>query len=154
MLKIKLPKQLPPIEDILRGLRNVSVLRLSCGDKFLITKSANPDWMVEEIKKTYHKYLDKDAGIYETNLFFPLLKYSYTHEFPIIVVEVLFTSTDGYKVLKYELEQLIQHFGTKDCLNTNNVPHIPKTVRAAKGSNWLTENQALNFRKLLTKYDY
>jgi hypothetical protein len=153
MLKIKLPKVLPPIEDHM-GRRNISVLRLGCGDKFLITKSANPEWMVKEIVTTYNKYLKKDSGIYETNLFFPLLKYSYTHEFPIIVVEVLFTSTDGYQVLKFELEQLIQHFGTKDCLNANNIPHIPKTVLAAKGSNWLTQNQALNFRKLLTKYNY
>lgn len=153
MLKIKLPKVLPPIEDYM-GRRNISILRLGCGDKFLITKSANPEWMVKEIVTTYNKYLKKDSGIYETNLFFSLLKYSYTHEHPIIVVEVLFTSTDGYQVLKFELEQLVQHFGSKDCLNTNNIPHIPKTVLAAKGSNWLTQNQALNFRKLLTKYNY
>lgn len=153
MLKIKLPTTLPPIEDH-TGRRNISILRLGCGDKFLITKSANPEWMVKEIVTTYNKYLKKDSGIYETNLFFSLLKYSYTHEYPIIVVEVLFTSTDGYQVLKFELEQLVQHFGSSNCLNTNNIPHIPKTVLAAKGSNWLTQNQALNFRKLLTKYNY
>lgn len=153
ILTIKMPKVMPPVEDY-RGLRNISVLRLGCGDKFLITKSANPTWMIGEIKTTYSKYLKKDLGIYETNLFFPLLKYSYTHEFPIIVVEILFTSTDGYQVLKFELEQLMQHFGSKECLNTNNIPHIPKTVMAAKGSNWLTQNQGLNFRKLLTKFTY
>ena len=153
MINILLPKTLPPVEDYM-GRRQISVLKLSCGDKFLITKSSNPTWMVDEIKKTYNKYLDKDSGIYVTNLFYPLLKYMYKEQIHTVKVEVLFTSIDGYAVLKYELEQLIANFGTKDCLNENNIPHIPKTVLQAKGSNWLTQNQALNFRKLLSKYTY
>jgi hypothetical protein len=69
-------------------------------------------------------------------------------------VEVLFTTINGYEALKYELSLLEEWFGKKECLNKNNIPHIPKTIMAKKGANWLTQNQALNFRKLLTKYDY
>lgn len=151
MIQIKLPTTLPPIEDH-AGMRNISILRLSCGDKFMIVKSANPNWMIEEIKKVHNKYLD--SGIYESNMFYPLVKYAYAKDLHIVNVEVLFTSTDGYKVLKFELNQLEQYFGTPDCLNENNIPHIPKTKLASKGSNWLTQNQALNFRKLLSKYVY
>jgi hypothetical protein len=151
MIQIKMLSNLLPIEDEM-GRRNISILQLSCGNKFIITKSANPEWMVKELKKSNHKYLDK--GLYETNLFYPLIAHAYKNNLHIVKVEVLFTSTDGYKVLKFELNQLEMHFGKPDCLNLNNIPYIPKTVLAAKGSNWLTQNQALNFRKLLTKYDY
>lgn len=150
MLNIKLPRELPAIE--VKGKRNVSIIRISCGDKFYIAKTVNLEWVVKEIKKVYGKY--HRAGILETNLFYPLVKYVYTRDIHVIKMEVLFTSTNGYFVLKYELEQLMEHFGKKDCLNLNNIPHIPKTEVAVKGSNWLTMNQSLNFRKLLTKYRY
>lgn len=150
-LTVLLPKVVPPIEDV-SGFRNVSILHISCGEKFYIAKTANVSWMIDEIRSVYRKYLDK--GVLETNLFYPLVKYMYSKTIDTIRIEVLFISTDGYKVLKFELEQLEQHFGTKNCLNLNNVPHIPKTKLAKKGSNWLTQNEALNFRKLLTKYNY
>lgn len=151
MLQIKLPNQLPPLESKDKK-RNVSVLKITCEDKFYIAKTVNPEWMVEEIKTVYGKYLR--GGVLETNLFFPLVRYIYKHEIHKITVEVLLTTTNGYQALKYELEQLMKCFGRPECLNLNNIPHIPKTVVAKKGSSWLTQNQALNFRKLLTKFKY
>lgn len=151
MLNIKLPDSIPALE--VKGNRNISILRISCGDKFYIAKTANPEWVVKEIKSTYARYVHK-GGIPENNLFYPLLKHAWSNDISKMRIEILFTSTNGYQVLKYELEQLMQYFGTKDCLNHNNIPHIPKTVSMLKGSNWLTQNQALNFRKLLTKYNY
>lgn len=150
-LTVLLPKAVPPIENEM-GFRNVSIIQISCGEKFYIAKTANISWMIEEIKSVYRKYLDK--GVLETNLFYPLVKYIYSKTIDILRVDVLFTSTDGYQVLKFELDQLAQHFGTKNCLNINNVPHIPKTKLAKKGSNWLTQNESLNYRKLLKKYNY
>lgn len=152
MLQIKLPNELPPLEDKKTKKRNVSILKITCEDKFYIAKTVNPQWMVEEIKTVYGKYLRN--GVLETNLFYPLVKYIYKHEAHKIKVEVLLTTTNGYTALKFELEQLIEHFGKPQCLNRNNVPHIPKTEVAKKGSNWLTQNQALNFRKLLIKYEF
>lgn len=152
MLQIKLPKELPPLEDKATKKRNISILKITCEDKFYIAKTVNPAWMVEEIKNVYGKY--QRNGVLETNLFFPLVKYIYRHEIHKIKVEVLLTTTNGYQALKFELEQLIQHFGKPQCLNRNNIPHIPKTEVAKKGSGWLTMNQSLNFRKLLTKYKF
>lgn len=150
-LTVLLPKTIPPIENEF-GFRNVSILMLTCGEKYYIAKTANPSWMIEEIKTSYGRYM-KDL-LPKDNLFYPLINFMYKQDNHTVKVEVLFTSTDGYHVLKFELDQLIQHFGTKNCLNKNNVPHIPKTKRAKKGSNWLTVNQELNFRRLLTKYQY
>lgn len=152
MLQIKLPKELPPLEDKKTKKRNVSILKITCEDKFYIAKTINPEWMVEEIKTVYGKY--QRRGVLETNLFFPLVKYIYRHEIHKIKVEVLLTTTNGYQALKFELEQLMQYFGKPACLNQNNIPHIPKTEVAKKGSGWLTMNQSLNFRKLLTKYEF
>jgi hypothetical protein len=151
MLTVLLPKEIPPFENEL-GQRNKYVLRLSCGEKFYIAKTINYSWMIEEIKKTYSKYLK--VGIPENNLFYPLIRHLYKHEISTIKVEVLFASTNGYQVLKFELQQLADHFGKKDCLNQNNIPHIPKSMRAKKGSNWLSVNEELNFRKLLKNYSY
>lgn len=150
-LQIKLPKDLPSLLDK-SGKPNVNILKITCEDKFYIAKTINIEWMIGEIKKCYGKYLR--GGIYETNLFYPLIRYIYSHEIHKMKVEVLLTTTNGYNALKFELQQLEEWFGKKECLNKNNIPHIPKTVVAKTGANWLTQNQALNFRKLLTKYDY
>jgi len=151
MLQIKLPKQIPPFVDK-NGNRNISIVKITCEDKFYIAKTVNIEWLIKELKSVYGKF--HRLGIYETNLFYPLVKYVYTHDIHKINIDILFTSTNGYHALKYELEQLIKWFGKKECLNQNNIPHIPKTVVAKKGSSWLTQNQALNFRKLLTKYEF
>lgn len=151
MLKIKLPSKLPELLDD-NGSPKVNILKIICEDKFYIAKTINIPWMVKELQKNYGKYLR--GGIYETSLFYPLVKYIYSHEAHKLKIEVLFTTTNGYEALKYELGLLEEWFGKKQCLNKNNIPYIPKTVVAKKGSNWLTQNQALNFRKLLTKYEF
>lgn len=151
MLRIKMPKTIPPLEDK-TGARNISILKITIREKFMFFKTVNVEWMVEEIKTVYGKYLRN--GVLETNLFFPLVKYIHKNEVHDIKIEILLTTTDGYQALKFELEQLMKWFGKPECLNINNVPHIPKTVVAKKGSGWLTQNQALNFRKLLTRYNY
>lgn len=151
MLQIKEPKELPALADK-KGNRNISILKITCEDKFYIAKTVNITWLIEEIKTVYGKYLR--GGVLETNLLYPLVKYVYRHEIHKIKIEVLFTTINGYQALKFELEHLMQWFGKRECLNKNNIPHIPKTVYAKKGSNWLTQNQALNFHKLLTKYEF
>ena len=143
MITFKLPIDIPTQK---------SVFKLSIGDKFYIGKTSNLLFIKSEIQTVYGKYLR--GGVLESNLFYPVVKELHKYEKPILFIEILFESDNGYSVLKYELEQLEEHFCSKNCLNKNNIPHIPKTVVAKKGSNWLTQNEALNFRKLLTKYEY
>lgn len=143
MITFKLPKELPS---------TVCVFQITIADKYYIGKSSNLLFVKNEIQSTYGKYNRK--GLLETNLFYPIAKEIHKHEKPLVDIKVLFASSNGYDVLKFELQQLSEHFGKQGCLNLNNIPHIPKTVVAKKGSNWLTQNQALNFRKLLTKYNY
>lgn len=143
MIKFKLPSVIPS---------NVSIIKISCDDKFYIAKTSNILWIEKELQSTFGKYLR--IGIPETNLYYPIVRLLYKQEKPKLVIDVLFSSDNGYDVLKFELQMLMEWFGTKDCLNKNNIPHIPKTTVAKKGSSWLTQNQALNFRKLLTKFKY
>ena len=159
MLKVTLPKELPPLLDK-SGARNISVIQIICEGKFLITKTVGlsyledftDPWLVKELKSVYGKY--QRGGIAETNLYYPLIRLAYKMEHPKLKIEVLYTTTDGYEALKYELTLLEQWFGKPECLNRNNIPYIPKTTHAKKGSNWLTQNQMLNFRKLLKKYEF
>ena len=151
MIKVVMPKEVPPIENEY-GIRNKSVIQFVIGDKFLITKTVNPEWTIEELKRTFGKYLR--GGISEANMFYPLVKYLYKQESKAVRVDFLFTSTSGYEVLKKELELLVEHFGSKGCLNPNNVPYVPKTTAQHKGSDWLTPNEMMNFSKLLKKYEY
>lgn len=132
--------------------KRVFVLKISCNGKFLIFKATSIEWVQVEISKVYGKY--QRGGILETNLMYPFVKWVHKQDRKKILIEVIFASNNGYEVLKFELNQLIEHFGRPECLNANNVPHIPKTEVAKKGSGWLTQNEALNFRKLLTKYNY
>lgn len=154
MLNVKMPTNLPPLLDADRNA-NISILKISCEDKFYIAKTINIEWMIGEIRKVYGKYARQSTNTdFSKNLYFPLVKHIYMHDIHRLKVEVLFTTINGYEALKYELGQLEEWFGKKECLNKNNIPHIPKTIMAKTGANWLTQNQALNFRKLLTKYEY
>lgn len=148
MITVLLPAEVPPIENEL-GMRNKSVIQITAGEKYLITKSVNIPWTVEEIKSTYGKYMR--GGILESNLFYDLVRHIHKSEDGRVKIDILFTSTDGYQVLKKELELLRQHYGKKGCMNKNDVPYIPKTTAAKKGSNWLSPNQFLNFMKLIKK---
>ena len=143
MINFKLPKDIPSTR---------CVFKLTVGEKFYIGKASNILFIKTEIQKVYGKYLR--GGITEDNLFYPVVKELHKQDKPTLELEVMYQSDNGYNLLKHELEQLEEYFGTKNCLNKNNIPHIPKTVAMKKGSNWLTQNEALNFRKLLTKYEY
>jgi hypothetical protein len=143
MLNIKLPKVIP---------NTVCVFKILIGEHFYIGKSSNLNFVKSEIQNTYGKYLRN--GISESNMFYPVVKKAHKNPTLPILIEVLLASDNGYEILKVELELLSKEFGKPLCLNMNNIPHIPKTAVAAKGSNWLTMNQSLNFRKLLSKYRY
>jgi hypothetical protein len=138
MLNINLPEEIPPT-------RSVFVAKVN--KKMYIGKTSNLEWLAAELKNTYGKYTR--LGIPENNLFYPLLKYYHESGAEEMKIDVLFYSEKGYDILKFELEQLQDHFGKAYCLNKNHIPHIPKTIRAIKGSNWLTEADRMNFAKLL-----
>lgn len=143
-IDFKFPKEMP---------KHPAVIKLICSDdKFIILKTMNLEFTKTELFKMYGRY--HRNGIPETHFLFTLIKHLYKMEVPKVKCEILFQSDNGYYVLKNELEQLIKYFGKRDCLNANNIPYIPKTAHANTGSRWLTQNQALNFRKLLTKYKF
>lgn len=139
-MKITLPQDLPPTRSVFAAIVN---------KKMYIGKASSLEWLDAELRSTYGKYMR--LGIPETNMFYPLLKYYHDSGAKGINIEVLFTSDKGYDILKFELEQLNAHYGKSYCLNNNSTPHIPKTTRAKKGSNWLTEADRMNFAKLLNK---
>lgn len=132
-----------------------AVVKLSFDDKFMITKAGALEWLCREINRTYGKYTRGVAsGTVQDSLYFPLVKHCYKYSIDKVFIEIVFQSENGYEVLKNELEQLTEAFKDKNCLNTNNIPYIPKTTHAKKGSSWLKQNEYLNFMKLLKKYEY
>jgi hypothetical protein len=130
-----------------------AIVKVSIGDYYLITKCGTLAWVDSEMRSVYRKYVHK-MGVPETNLFLPLIEVAYKKELKYGKIEVLFQTTNGYELLKKELELLMEHFGKRNCKNTNNIPYIPKTVHANKGSNWLKQNEYLNFMRLLKNYDF
>lgn len=136
----------------------VSVVKLSVGDKFFITKTSNILFIEEEIRRAFVKYSYR-GGISNENMYLPLIKQLYkvkdsSEEGNVVLYcDVLFTSDNGYRVLQKELELLLQHVGTKHCLNKNKVPYIPKTRKKSEtdSKKWLTLNQKLNFYRLIKK---
>jgi hypothetical protein len=145
-IKIKLPKDMPALESKV-------VFKLYVGDKFYIGHTSSIEWVAKEIKKQWGKYTDGD-GVHTDLLWYPVLKEAAKYERPLLRFDIVMESASGYQILKHELSLFEIHFGEKHCLNQNNIPYIPKTTHAKKGSNWLTQNEMLNFKKLLTKYDY
>jgi hypothetical protein len=132
------------------------ILKIKVGTKYYIAKTHNIEWLGHEIERDVLKFQnDKAAKL--NNLYVPIVKFAVTKQ-QNIVFDVLFESTSGYQCMKYELQQLAKSFGKRDCLNQNNIPHIPKTPLTSpnrpNGYVWLSVNDEINFRKLLSKYDY
>ncbi len=129
-----------------------AIVKVSMGDYYIITKCGSITWLDDEIRSTYRKYLK--SGIPETNLCTAFIEALHKKETRYGQIEVLYQTINGYELLKKELELLMVHFGKRNCKNTNNIPYIPKTVHANKGSNWLKQNEYLNFMRLLKNYEY
>lgn len=132
------------------------ILKIVIGKKYYIAKTHNILWLGNEIEREVNKFQnDKAANL--NKLYAPIVVYAVTQRLNI-VFNVLFESTSGYQCMKFELEQLEKNFGKKNCLNQNNIPHIPKTVLTSplrpNGYVWLSVNDEINFRKLLSKYTY
>jgi hypothetical protein len=131
-----------------------ALIKLSFGQYYVITKCGEIGFIDNEIRTMHKRYLHNRDGIPTNGLYFRLIETIYKQELEFGIVEVLLQTTNGYDLLKAELKLLEDHYSKKYCLNSNNIPYIPKTVHANKGSNWLTQNEYLNFMKLLKKYDY
>lgn len=143
MLKVITPKNLPK--------EKVSVIKVICGDKFYIGKTASITWFSEAIKKAYGKYVFRN-GLREDNMFYPIVKFIHKAQITDVYIDVIFSSDNGYKVLQTELQQLLQHFGTKHCININNIPIVPKTsYNEEHKDKWLTLPQSLNYYRYLKK---
>lgn len=129
------------------------VVKIKVGDRFYIGRSVGFKFLSDEMRKVYADY-NYRAGVYENHLYYPIVKYMHTSGIETAEVEVLFKSENGYEVLKEELNQLIKNFTKKRCLNANNVPYIPKEFTTKTKSKWLTQNEWLNFKKLIKQYDF
>lgn len=143
MLTVKIPKFLPK--------EKVSVIKVVCGEYFYICKTASLTWFEQALKKYYGKYAYRN-GIREDNMFYPIVKSIHKQELETVHIDVLFSSDNGYKVLQFELKELLEHYGSKKCLNSNQLPVVPKTsYNEANKDKWLTLNQSLNYYKHLKK---
>jgi hypothetical protein len=135
-----------------KEINGTAIVKLSYGDKFIITKTRNILFLQSEISKSMGMYRKKKLD--KSKFYYLFAKYLCSVEAKRVMCEKLFESENGYEVLKKELEILIELYPNSNCTNQNNIPYLPKTVRAAKGSNWLKQNEYLNFMKLLKGYDY
>lgn len=135
-------------------IKGRAVVKISAGNWFVITKTGSFKFICDEINAMYKRYAFKREGIRSDSLYFEFVHKCYTLGLTTCKIEVLYQSENGYEILKKELELLVENFGKRYCLNSNNTPYVPKTTRATTGSNWLKPNEYLNFMRLLKTYDY
>lgn len=149
MIKIKLPKE----AELPKEEQPKSVIRIDAGKWYYIGRSLNFEFIETEMKRVYKDIMYKGKH-QENNLFYLLVKKIIDNAIENVTVSILFKSDSGYAVLKEELKHLEINFGKRYCLNQNNIPHVPKFKTENAPSKWLTHNEFLNFKKLLTKYEY
>lgn len=135
-----------------KGKRHL--VKIIANEGYMITKCGSIEWLCKELNKTMSDLVDKSTGVYTDNLYYDLLKYVIKHDINKLYFEPIYSTANGYQLLKQELHFLEENFGKKGCLNNRNIPYIPKTVHANKGSNWLKKNEYLNIMKLLKQYEY
>ncbi len=144
---------LPQEASLPREEQPKCVIKMICGGKYYIGRCLNFEFLTTELLTLYKRYLYR-SGIREDNLYFPLLEHIVKNNIQAVEIVILFKSESGYEVLKEELNQLVLHYGKRNCLNKNNVPHVPKFKTPKSPNKWLTHNEYLNFMKLLNKYDF
>ena len=148
-----------PIKPFIIGEEptNRSVIKVTVGEKYYIAKASSVIGFVKEMDAQHRRAFR--PGDRTKNLYWPIVAEMIKQpdpENPVMTIEPLFSSNNGYLVLKFELEQLSKHFGKKNCINANNVPYVPKTTASAQAnkSTWLTPNELMNYSKLLKQYEY
>ncbi len=147
MLTFQWPDKFPEIGYV-KGVKYV--VKIKVDDKFFITHVTSLSFLQKELQTTFGKY--QRGGIFEKNLYYPLIKYLQRAESKKIIFDVVYENASGYRVLKTELELFAKEFGKPGCLNEENVPYVPKTTWAKKGSNWLTQTELMNYIKEEKKY--
>jgi|688.fasta_scaffold1028970_2 hypothetical protein len=128
---------------------NPCLVKITAGNRFLIVKTKNLAWLFTELNKMQKKYVAQ--GVNKTNTYLPLIEHLYRRKLNEVSTEVLLHTENGYDILKMELELLREHYGTERCLNINSEPYIPAWNPKEKSFNWLTQNQLLNYYKLVKK---
>lgn len=128
-----------------------TVVKVKAGDKFVITKTGNIEWLCRELSSSLARYAD--GKLPKDNLYFKLISYIFDYGVKDITIEFLFNSENGYQVLKFEQDQLDKLKKKKTCLNRDRTAYMPRTKNpeGIPVSLWLTKNQSLNFYKLLKK---
>jgi hypothetical protein len=140
-----------PKEKLVLNLSGRTVVKLKAGDKYVITKTGNIEWLCRELGNTLARYVD--GQLPKDNLYYKLVKHIFDFGIKDITVQFLFNSDSGYEVLKFEQDQLDKFYGKKACLNIHRTSYMPRTVNKDQIpiSLWLKVNESLNFYKLLKK---
>lgn len=143
-MKIHLPKE----AELPKEQQPKCVIRYTAGTKHFIGRSLSFSFIQDELMTCYKRYKFRQ-GIWDNNLFYPIVKHIVDKNIEDVFVEIIFQSESGYSVLKEELRQLELNYGKRKCLNQNQLPHIPKFKTPTATSKWLTHNEYLNFMKLI-----
>ena len=149
MLTFYWPEKFPEI-GYEKGMKYV--VKILIGEKYFITHVTSLSFLQKEIQNTWGKY--HRVGIMEKNLYYPVIRQLARVDKKEVEFQVLYQDASGYNVLKFELGVFVEEFGKPNCLNEENVPYVPKTTNAKKGSNWLTPNEFLNYSKLIKQYEH
>ena len=145
MLKINLPEGIQETDQL------KAVIKINVGKYYYISRAITFKFIKDELTKTYAQYKYSREGAYTDHLYFPIVVKMVEKAIETVSFEIVFTSQSGYEVLKEELKLLQESFGKKMCLNANSIPYVAKFKTPKSTSKWLTHNEFLNFKKLLSK---
>lgn len=140
-----------PKSELVLKLPGRTVVKVKAGDKFVITKTGNIEWLCRELSTSLARYINNQLP--KDNLYYKLSKYIFDYGINDIKIEFLFNSENGYEILKFEQDQLDKDHKKKGCLNLYRTAYMPRT-KNPEGipiSLWLKVNESLNFYKLLKK---
>lgn len=124
-----------------------SCFRIYIGKKFYIAKAKNFAWFGQNLTKLLKAY--NSNGTDANDLYFPIIKHIHNTGYYDVRIEFICQSENPYEVIKAEYLALKVVFGTSLCLNKNNEPYTPIWNEKTKMFGWLTQNQFLNFKKLV-----
>lgn len=128
-----------------------SCFKIYIGSKFYIAKTKTCLWLPTHLNRLIKQY--NISGINPNDIYFPIVKQIHNTGYYECLIEFICQSDDPYDVVKAEFLALQENKENKKCINRNDKPYIPKYNSKTKMFGWLTQNQFLNYCKVLKKHN-
>lgn len=129
------------------------VFKLWYGDSYIISMAKSLARGIELIHNDLSRFLrNTNKKPDKNNLFYKLYCFVQDNPDESFFIELTYVGSSPYQLLKHCQIELDKSFGDPNCLNTQSIPYISKSIQTKHNTWWINRGTYLNFRRWQKKY--